>query len=331
MQVLTSNFRWLYQLAYSWDGAHLFATSQDGGWDDTGMDRWELGGDGRAETIGGFARARDFGVMPDGRLIVCAHRLETDDAPNMPIVLVVDPSGAEPPWQFPATYFPFEVVVSPLGDRVLVRGHHYQGRGYQPKHRDFLLSYRLPLQHSPKPEWRETIRKLPGGWSADVWSYQFDPSGQRVLSIESTDLAVGPARWVARWRSATTGKSHGKAIQLTNGLAFFPHLVAGGTRCVEVYKETISAYPLSDPSARITRRVKGSRKQFNGIAVHPDGRRVFATNNDGTVREYDAVTLQELRAYEWKVGKLLCVAVAPDGLTAAVGSDTGKVVVWDLE
>ena len=58
---------------------------------------------------------------------------------------------------------------------------------------------------------------------------------------------------------------------------------------------------------------------------------MFATCNDETVREYDAITLQELRAYAWKVGKLRCVAVAPDGLTAAAGSDTGKVVVWDLE
>lgn len=186
MRVLTSNFRKFYQLAYSWDGAHLFATSDDGGWDDTGVDRWELSGGSKAETIGGFARARDFGVLPDGRLIVCAHRSREDEDGPFPVVLVVDPSGAEPPWEFPVTWFPLVFAVSPLGDRLLVRGHHYQGRGYQPTHRDFLLSYRLPMRQPAEEEWIAPIRKLPGGWSANVWSYQFDPSGQRVLCIEET-------------------------------------------------------------------------------------------------------------------------------------------------
>ena len=34
---------------------------------------------------------------------------------------------------------------------------------------------------------------------------------------------------------------------------------------------------------------------------------------------------------EWKIGKLRCVAVAPDGLRMAAGSDRGKVVIWDVD
>jgi len=34
--------------------------------------------------------------------------------------------------------------------------------------------------------------------------------------------------------------------------------------------------------------------------------------------------------YEWNVGTMHSLAVAPDGLTAAAGA-TGHIVVWDLD
>ena len=40
---------------------------------------------------------------------------------------------------------------------------------------------------------------------------------------------------------------------------------------------------------------------------------------------------KEAGGYDWKIGNLRSVAVAPDGSRMAAGSDTGKVVVWDAE
>jgi hypothetical protein len=37
------------------------------------------------------------------------------------------------------------------------------------------------------------------------------------------------------------------------------------------------------------------------------------------------------REYNWKVGGLTALAVAPDGLTAAVAGSEKKIVVWDLD
>jgi hypothetical protein len=35
-------------------------------------------------------------------------------------------------------------------------------------------------------------------------------------------------------------------------------------------------------------------------------------------------------ALDWRVGCIHCLALAPDGLTAAAGGD-GEIVIWDLD
>lgn len=77
--------------------------------------------------------------------------------------------------------------------------------------------------------------------------------------------------------------------------------------------------------------IKPGTKHFKGLAFTPDGKRLIAVNTDAAVRVYETTTWTETTGYEWDIGKLTAVAVAPDGLRAACGSDRGRVVVWDLE
>ncbi len=80
----------------------------------------------------------------------------------------------------------------------------------------------------------------------------------------------------------------------------------------------------------VVARIKVGTKHITGIAFTPDGSKLVAVSNDTRVRVYDARTWTETEGYEWKVGKLRSVAVAPDGLRMAAGSGTGKVVIWDV-
>ncbi len=46
---------------------------------------------------------------------------------------------------------------------------------------------------------------------------------------------------------------------------------------------------------------------------------------------YDTTTWQVARTFAWEIGRLRSVAFAPDGCRAAVGSDKGRILLWDLD
>lgn len=76
---------------------------------------------------------------------------------------------------------------------------------------------------------------------------------------------------------------------------------------------------------------KRGSKHFQGLAFTADGRRLLTVGNDEAVRVWDAHAWAELTTINWTIGGLINLAVSPDGLRAAAGSDAGKVVVWDLD
>ena len=93
---------------------------------------------------------------------------------------------------------------------------------------------------------------------------------------------------------------------------------------------TTSVWNADDLKAK-PRQVKGgTQSRLTGIAFHPSGR-YLAASNDRTVTLYDTTMWKPVRSFVWTIGKLRSVCFSPDGTLAAAGSHTGKVVVWDVD
>ena len=88
---------------------------------------------------------------------------------------------------------------------------------------------------------------------------------------------------------------------------------------------------LSAPKRLAGQIVNTTPKHFTALAFHPSGRYLAATSNDATVKLYDTATWTLAHTFTWDVGRLRSIAFSPDGLLAAAGSDTGKIVVWDVD
>jgi WD40 repeat protein len=66
-------------------------------------------------------------------------------------------------------------------------------------------------------------------------------------------------------------------------------------------------------------------------AFSPCGRFLVAVSKDRTVRFWDAATFAESKVFDWEIGKLLDLAFTPDGTVCALASDSGKILLFDVE
>jgi WD40 repeat protein len=82
----------------------------------------------------------------------------------------------------------------------------------------------------------------------------------------------------------------------------------------------------------VRQKLKGHLDHITGLTTTPDGRKLWTCSLDATVRQWDVETYRCTQCYGMKIGPLGCVAVSPDGLTAAAGSrHNGNIAVWDLD
>lgn len=189
--------------------------------------------------------------------------------------------------------------------------------------------------------WRRWLRlscwdAAAGGWErrwfaehwAELCAPAVSPAGDRVAFFAEADLPTG-TDYQLLVLDADTGDPVG-----AGGFPYFPEhgprFRPDGRQLVVPHEMLLvvwDARRLGKPML-----VKNdSRRHFTAAAYHPSGRYLFTTSNDATVTVWDTDAWTRVKRFDWAIGRLRSVAVSPDGLLAAAGSDRGKVVVWDVD
>ena len=154
------------------------------------------------------------------------------------------------------------------------------------------------------------------------------PTGARCAYVARTQ---NPPAYVVKTRAAATGREEfvggfPSPRPPSSGLLFRPD----GRQLLTTHGPYLAVWPVPElGTPRVVRNT--SARHFTAAAYHPDGRHLFTAGNDAAVTVWDTETWEPLRRYAWGVGKLKAVAVSADGALAAAGSDTGRVVVWDVD
>jgi WD40 repeat protein len=154
--------------------------------------------------------------------------------------------------------------------------------------------------------------------------------GRRAAVVRRPRYGDRPAQAI-EVRDGDTGEvlreSHHDAADPVQQLAF----TADGTRLLARFLgRTVRAFDAEtgEPAGEMVHK---GRSFVTGLAVHPAGRAIATSRNNGTVWFWDPATFQVLRSLDWRLGKLVSVAFGPDGTLAAAGTERGQVVVWDVD
>jgi WD40 repeat protein len=81
--------------------------------------------------------------------------------------------------------------------------------------------------------------------------------------------------------------------------------------------------------------LKGHQKPVSSLAFAPQGSSeramLISGSQDGTVRVWSVNPPRERSVFDWRLGAVRTVAIAPDGMTAAAGGESGDIVLWDCD
>lgn len=145
----------------------------------------------------------------------------------------------------------------------------------------------------------------------DAYAVRFAPAGHEVAVSrrQAVEGFAHPADDTPAWRLPTSAAWAAMAFGPAGG----PVVAAAGA----------FLYP------RGGKRVKTGLRAVTAVAVTTDGSAVLAGGVPGGVEVYDADSRTRRATFDFGVGSVHALAVAPDGLTTAVAGDAG-LAVFDL-
>jgi WD40 repeat protein len=326
MQFLIPHMRVVDQVAFAHDGRRLFAAGSNVPAlrykpDNRGIDVWDLPAAAKpAERLFANELITGFAVNPAGRWLYVGTGFPHPDASASGYWVVDLTTGASSSLGLSAGNG-FILGVHPSGDWLAGYGHLTDWQTNR------LVRWRQPPSAAPVKDWE--LKPQPARhYTCHI---ACDPNGTRLFTREiEMGTAVPDQVYELAIRDPTSGKptQHvpipGRTV---DQLLFSPDgswLVLRGGPSLFVW----DAGDLTRKPQKIHGGVKG---HFTGLAFHPTGRYLAATSNDQTVTVYNTAAWQVATTYTWDIGRMRSVAFSPDGALAAAGSDTGRIVLWDID
>jgi WD40 repeat protein len=178
------------------------------------------------------------------------------------------------------------------------------------------------------------------GVSREIWHFdgelyaRFDapavhPDGNRVAAAQR--YIAGVSRQLITIRDADSGKTLAvNHVDPAEPIWQFAFTTDGAKLLARIPGRAVRVLDAENVES-VGELVHKGRAFVTGIAVHPGGKAIACSRNDGTVWFWDPTTLREIRSFDWKLGKLVSVAFSPDGALAAAGTEDGQVIVWDVD
>ena len=149
----------------------------------------------------------------------------------------------------------------------------------------------------------------------------YDPAKYRIVQ-RSFDPGVG--RYVDLWESRS---GRVPAFCDANGHLDAFGLVPEGAPLAQVSNYVLDVWAVGQK----TPRLRQDQPRFYSAAFTPDGNRLLAGRTDKVVVAWDMETWTICGWLDWGIGCAECLAISPDGLTAAASGYTGEIVIWNLD
>jgi len=296
----------IYAIAFSPSGRDLVAACGDGKirvWDTTKGDIRHIGSLGEDSFVLRLGYLDDHTIVVDGRQWDLAANEWHAAIPGMPVVrqLALFPDGRSlvEVDRVQLTNTESGLAVWRSGPESLDMAELSTGMAFGPDGQWLATSHIVPVG-----EKQRSLGPQGGHYTSNVYDYVV-----RIRELPSC-------------RTVKTISGWGQHVRY---LTFSPD----GTTLAGTAGPRLRIWDLlNDREVAIQKR---GTKHFQGLAFTIDGRHLLTVSNDATVRMWDARTCHEVSAYEWNIGRLLNIAISPDGLRAAAGSDKGQIVIWDLD